>query len=84
MKEIHPLIFFQYSGSLSQMTCPANLTTSHHPIALHRICRLARLSISHVMTADDGIYKAHVTGDSDCFPCSGEQQLRVIEDHGIG
>uniref|UniRef100_A0A0R3UM38 IRS-type PTB domain-containing protein n=1 Tax=Mesocestoides corti TaxID=53468 RepID=A0A0R3UM38_MESCO len=68
----------RYSEDLLQVTCPAALAffSSNN---FNRTCRLARLSISHVMKADEGRYRAHVTGDSDCFPCAGERQLRVVE-----
>ncbi|VDK38378.1 unnamed protein product [Taenia asiatica] len=74
----------QYKNDISQVVCPESLIGPPG-----RTCRLARLTISHVIPADEGIYRARIveanTTNADCSPCTGELNLRVfVNENGAG
>ncbi|KAH9284749.1 hypothetical protein ECG_02156 [Echinococcus granulosus] len=69
----------RYKNDISQVICPESFIGPPG-----RTCRLARLSISQVIPADEGIYRARIVGTNtttaDCYPCTGELKLRVLVD----
>ncbi|KAL5967468.1 hypothetical protein TSMEX_004779 [Taenia solium] len=74
----------RYKNDISQVVCPENLIGPPE-----RTCRLARLTISHVIPADEGIYRVRIvetnTTNADCSPCIGELNLRVfVNENGAG